>query len=217
MLAQSCARGNAAAIAEVEKRVEADLVVAARRVASRGLDVDDLRQELHERMFVAREGRPRIAEYTGRGSLRAWLRVSIARLVVDHARKLSGHEPTHDGVTTELMERADDPESRYLKTHYRRELARAFEAAFRSLSAEQRNLLRHRYVERLGIDVLARMRGVHRATAARRIRDAEEALHRETRARLEAELRVSPVELTSIMRLIQSQMHVSVARVFASA
>jgi len=52
---------------------------------------------------------------------------------------------------------------------------------------------------------------VHRATAARWVAAAREALFEETRARVES-VGVAGNELTSIVRLVQSQIHLSLTR-----
>ena len=53
---------------------------------------------------------------------------------------------------------------------------------------------------------------LHRATAARRLAAARAALVKGTRTAMRARLRVDGAELESILRLIESQVHVSVER-----
>ncbi|MGE3669169.1 MAG: transcriptional regulator, partial [Polyangiaceae bacterium] len=82
---------------------------------------------------------------------------------------------------------------------------------------EQRNVLRAYYGQGSSIDVIAAGRGVHRATAARRVGQAREQLLSDTRRLLIAELKLSRSELESVMRLIQSQLHLTLSRVFAES
>lgn len=109
----------------------------------------------------------------------------------------------------------DDSEMAYLKGRYAIEVKAAFEEAARALDAEERNVLREHYAGKLGIDQLAAVHGIHRATAARRFASAREAVLRRTRQILTERLRLSHGELESVVRLVESRMHVTVERVFA--
>ena len=108
----------------------------------------------------------------------------------------------------------DDPELDYLKKHYRAEFGAAFEAAVADLAPRARNHLRHLFVERLTIDQLAALYGVHRSTAARRLATARDALLQATRKQLVDRLQVESGEVDSIMRLIDSHIELSVQRIF---
>jgi RNA polymerase sigma-70 factor (ECF subfamily) len=55
---------------------------------------------------------------------------------------------------------------------------------------------------------------VHRASAARYLTRAREALRAALLGELEARLRVTPSELDSIVRLAQSELEISLGRVF---
>ncbi len=84
--------------------------------------------------------------------------------------------------------------------------------ALGDLSHRQRNVLRQHTVFGVTIDGLAVMYRVHRATAARWLDGAREALLAGTRRELMARLHLSPGTLDSIMRLIESQIEISVRR-----
>ena len=57
---------------------------------------------------------------------------------------------------------------------------------------------------------------VHRATVARRITRARDALLSGTRRRLMMRLKLDRSELDSVMRMIESNVHVSLQRMLAS-
>lgn len=76
-----------------------------------------------------------------------------------------------------------DPELEYLRRLYTHEFRLAFETAAAKLDAGERNALRAQYVHRLGIDAIANLLGIHRATAARRVANARERLLGETLAK----------------------------------
>ena len=176
---------------------------------------DDFKQEVRHKLFIGKEGAgPKIAEYSGEGDLKGWIRVVAVRSLVDVGRKRSGGEAPASGdrAVEVLFAGGDDPELEYLKRHYRLEFSAAFTDAIGALAPEDRTALRHHFVDKLTIDQIAHAQGIHRATAARRVQKAREDLLADTRRRLMTRLRLSRGELESVMRMIESQLHVSVGR-----
>jgi RNA polymerase sigma-70 factor (ECF subfamily) len=112
----------------------------------------------------------------------------------------------------EVASSRDDPELSYMKELYRESFRAAFRAALDGLGAREKNLLRQHFVDGLGIDALGRMYGVHRATAARWVQSAREALLAATRREFAARTRVSKRECDSLLRLVQSRFDVTLRR-----
>jgi RNA polymerase sigma-70 factor, ECF subfamily len=81
--------------------------------------------------------------------------------------------------------------------------------AFASLQPRERNLLRLHFVERLGIDALASVLQVSRATAARHLAAAREALVERTIFNLRSRLRLAPAELDSLVAQVRSKLEIS--------
>jgi len=115
-----------------------------------------------------------------------------------------------DGVSS-----AEDPEITYMKEKYRREFREAFLAALDRLSARQQSLLRYHYVDGLNIDEIGTIYRVHRVTAYRWLEKARDELIRTTGELLQERLRVGDTEFDSILRMIRSQLHVSLQRYLA--
>jgi RNA polymerase sigma-70 factor, ECF subfamily len=107
----------------------------------------------------------------------------------------------------------DDPEVGYLKHLYRREFKQALHAAVDTLDDHERLLLRQHALDGLSVDQLARLHGVHRATAARWVGAVRDTVLARTHRELIRRLGLSRGELASIMRLIQSQLDVSLPRI----
>jgi RNA polymerase sigma-70 factor (ECF subfamily) len=74
--------------------------------------------------------------------------------------------------------------------------------------------LRQRYVDGLTIDELDAMLGQHRSTVARRIAKAETSLMVAVRQKLMEKLRINKGELESLVRMIRSQIEVSLKQAF---
>jgi RNA polymerase sigma-70 factor (ECF subfamily) len=189
-------------------------IVLARGRAS-FIDADDFRQACHVKLFTSSP--PKIAEYSGQGDLRHWLRVTLMRTLIDLSRARRHLEvPANEERLLEVPGPDHDPELGYLKTHYEGEFRRAFEEAAADLSADDRNVLRAHFMHGLTVDEIGRMLGVHRATAARRVAKARDDLLAGTRRRLMNKLRLDREELDSVLRMIESNVQVSLARVLGT-
>ncbi len=81
-----------------------------------------------------------------------------------------------------------------------------------ALSPGERNLLRQHFSDGLTVDEIGALHGVHRATAARRVAKARSQLFAGTRRTLMDNLGLNRSELDSVMRMIESNVHVSVQR-----
>jgi RNA polymerase sigma-70 factor (ECF subfamily) len=210
-LAEACARGDEGALRAFERLYGADLDLAIGKSPGLRIAKDEFRQLVRERLFVAPPGQaPRVASYGGRGPLRAWVRVTAARLVVDLARRHDGAEPTPAEALAQRLPTAADPELAYLRRAYGHALPAAFADALAGLSVRQRNLLRQRYLHGLAADKLATMYGVHRATVFGWLDEARRDLLERTREAMRRHAHGH--ELDSVMALLGSELEVSVRR-----
>jgi RNA polymerase sigma-70 factor, ECF subfamily len=212
-LASDCARGDAGAIARLEALYVADWRVVHARARGGKPPFDELAQTLRTKLFVGPP--PRIAEYRGTGTLRAWLRVVATRTLIEMARRTKPESELEESGVVPLAAPDDDPEMAYLKRRYASEIKGAFELAAKQLDPEERNVLREAYAHGLGIDQIAAVHGIHRATAARRLATARESVLAGTRRILATRLGLSRAELESMARLVESRMHLTADRIFA--
>jgi RNA polymerase sigma-70 factor (ECF subfamily) len=209
-LACACADGDPAAIAAFDRTHQAMIDRAVAATGATRAERADVAQTVRQRLLVAPEaGEPRIASYSGRGALGAWVRVvatrEAARLLRRERREVAADDAELDGVVAT----AADPELDYLKRLYRDELKAAFRAAVDALSDRERMLLRQHVLDGLGIDRLAAFYRVHRATAARWVEAARHAVVTGTRKALVHRLRLAGGELDSVIRLVRSQLDLS--------
>lgn len=219
LLAFACAEGDPRALRIFEDRYRDDVKRAARRHRATGIDPADVYQEVARRAFgptanALGDPRPgKIAEYSGQGDLRSWVRVVATRIALDLARaRRSSERPTDDTAFARLADSEDGPELAYFKQRYRAELRAAIEDGAKRLSDEERTALREHYVDGLSIDEVASRHGVHRATAARRIARARDAMSRFVQAVLVERHGLSGLDLGSIMRLVRSQLSITMER-----
>lgn len=210
----ACGGGTSAAIAAVESRYFPDVDVALGKMGLSADRVAEVKQGLRKVLFVGDPEAgtaPRITEYKGAGDLRAWLRVTAMRAALKLLRKENRETPTDDALL-EARAQTDDPELGYMKAAYRAAFKTAFQEALDSLHAKERTLLKQQIVDGLSIDELGSLYQVHRATAARWVQSAREKLLGRTRRTFMLNARISSDECESIMRLVRSQLDVSLHR-----
>jgi RNA polymerase sigma-70 factor (ECF subfamily) len=213
-LACGCAAGDPGALAGFEQRCSAAIARAIATTGASRSERADLGQVVRQRLLVAPAdgGAPRIASYSARGPLPAWARVVATREAARMLSRVRREVAAGDDDLASLIAGDDDPEIGYLKRLYRAEFKRAFHAAVEALDDRARLMLRQHALDGLGIDRLAALHGVHRATAARWIDAAREAVLAGTHRELVRRLQLSRSELASMIRLIHSQLDVSLAR-----
>ena len=204
-LARACLEGDAAALECFGARHGPDIDVALQRL---GLDegtAGDVRSSVLEKLLAAPE--PKLRQYSGQGPLSAWVKAVATREAMSVQRTAARRRDLLDAAGEALT--PVDPELAFLKRHYREAFRTAFAAAVEGLTADDKLLLRYRFVDALTLPQVAAACGVHRATAARRLATLRTQLFEGTRAHMTEHLEVAEHELESIFRLIQSRFEVS--------
>lgn len=210
----ACGTGDSAAIAAAEARYFPDVDAALGKMGLSADRMGEVKQGLRKVLFVGDPSAgvaPRIGEYKGTGDLRAWLRVTAMRAALKLLRKENRETPTDDALL-EARAQTDDPELGYMKAAYRAAFKTAFQEALDSLDAKEKTFLKQQIVDGLSIDELGSLYQVHRATAARWVQSAREKLLTRTRRTFMMNARISSDECESIMRLVRSQLDVSLHR-----
>jgi RNA polymerase sigma-70 factor (ECF subfamily) len=204
-LALGCAQGDPRALRVFDERLLGALPRLVSRLRLDRAAIDELGQVLRERLLVGAP-RPRIADYAGAGPLEAWVAAAAVRTALNLQRQAAPEARAARDQEASLPAAGLDPELGYLKSRYRRDFEQAFEEALGALPAPDRGLLKLHYLDGVTLDQLARTRNVHRATAARWLAAAREALLAGTRASLRARLRLSDREFESLLGLVRSQL-----------
>lgn len=205
LLAWATLRGVPAATEAFERLLGRAVAAAVGRTPGAAALGDEVAQRLRVRLLCGAP--PQLERYAGRGRLEGFLRTSAAR----DALKLARRPPSSDGDALDLLaDAADDPELGHMKRLYRAELRAAFGEALRSLDTRQRALLKLALVDGRTVDDVGAIYRVHRATAARWIAAARAELRARTQQALGERLRVDGPDAASIVRLVQSQLEVTV-------
>jgi len=200
------------AIAAFEAAYAEDLRVLSQRF--REVQADELRQLLRIKLFVGEA--PAIRDYAGTGSLKSWLRVTAVRYFIDVTRSVRSQRVEQDLDEVELLG-LSDPQGNQIRAELGAAVKAAFAAAVAKLLPRQRVFLRHAYVDRHTLDQIAQHYSIHRTTVARTLAAAREQLIEETRAGVAAAVGVEHEELSSVIRMLDSRIDLSLSRVLDTA
>jgi RNA polymerase sigma-70 factor (ECF subfamily) len=204
-LACACAEGSKRATDHFERKFLPELERGFAKVGATEEERAEARQQLLERLFVKKK----IADYAASGPLALWLRVAALRTL----HNVVTRKPKEISVENELLEalpaESVDPELLHLQNLYRAAFKEAFNAGLKSMSVEDRALLHQRFVGQLTQQQLADAYDVHVNTIARWLERARKTLESAIYRDLESRLEVKGEELESILRLVRSQLDVS--------
>jgi RNA polymerase sigma-70 factor, ECF subfamily len=208
-LAYACARGDSTAVAAFEASYSPVIDRALFRLVAQPDTVDEVKQILRERFFVGcGDQAPAMGSYLGYGSLRAWVRVSALREYYGLSQQRSLQ--TEDTKRLQRASSSNDVELGFFKEHYKGEINAALAGAIVSLRPKQRTLLKQHYLDGLRVRQLGELYQVHRVTVSRWLAKAREQVIAQTRRTLMGRLGVDQAEFESILRLVRSQIDLSI-------
>lgn len=172
-LAMACANGNERAWWEFDQQHRAYLERVARHLARTEIDaqevVDTVYVELYGTRVVDGERVSKFATYSGRGSLRGWLRTVIWHSLVDLHRashdevsldemtETVGESYTHASFVNTKLGGEDEMIEQIAKDRYRKATLTAIENAFASLDNHEKLLLLYYHVEDLKLREIAKL------------------------------------------------------------
>lgn len=206
-LACGCAAQERAALHSFQRLLMPYAQGLAIRLGLSVSEAEDLVGTLSEQLLVGEEAR--LSQYQGRGSLRVWLKVCVTRMALRQSQKHQRRQEVSEEAQLLPEESGDDLVLAFLRKQYRQPFTEAFREAFQDLSADDRLLMRRKFVDGLTGDELAGLHQVHRATVVRKLARARQQLVDEVRNRLIRKLQVSENEVDSIIRVLRSQLDAS--------
>lgn len=208
LLAFACCQGDTAAFTMLDEQILSRVSEWFPKEDS--AVIAEVRQRLRQRLLLA-EGSspPKIATFTGRGTLAQWTRAIATRLLIDLQREATGSLPLEEAPAAAEAMAGSDPEFSFIRARYQEEFRQAFQAALNGLTPKERNLLRLHHVDNLSVDSVGTMYQTSRSTAARWISQARERLLELTRAALAERLQSNTEELDSLLGLLRSNLEVS--------
>ncbi|MFO0634228.1 MAG: sigma-70 family RNA polymerase sigma factor [Nannocystaceae bacterium] len=210
-LACACVHGDAVALQHSDRFALAPAVAALADAEERGPRRATATAARVRLLVRQHDAPPRIEQYGGRGSLRAWTRIAVLRAIKDERRTRSRRPHAAelaDGLLDDAAVAAD-PELEQVRARHGAAFRAAFAAAVAQLDAESRRLLRQHHLHGLTLETVAAIYGIHRVTAARRLGRAREALLEATRAELVRRLQLDPGELAHAVAAMMSRLELA--------
>ena len=204
------------ACASLEEKIRRTSQAVVGRMGGDHAAAEEIASEVIEKLLVGQGGqRKRIGDYRGRGSLDGWLRATLSRTYLNAKRKHKREVLIGDNAVLAALDTDhSDPTMVHMKAQYRTEFAAAFEEAIGTLSDRQRGVLRYRFVDGASVERISDVYRIHRATCHRWISDARAALAKATENLLRKRLKVSDAEIEAIRALVESQLELSLSRMF---
>jgi RNA polymerase sigma-70 factor (ECF subfamily) len=210
-LAIACAAGDVIAIRTLEPFLD-EVDASAARLRARD-HAEEVKSHIRRILYTSEPGRSAaLRDYSGRGDLRSYLRVIATRELVRVIDKGRREVPIDDDSFIDRLVPVSDPELGFLRDAYRDDVSAAMRAALAGLDEPSRALLRYSVVDGWSVDRIASLYGVHRATAARRVAAARDALGAAIRIEIARRLAISVADVDSVVRLVQSRIDVSLER-----
>lgn len=212
-LACACLAHDPRALSILERVVLIEVPSFVAKVEREPSEVAEIQQAVREKLLMSDgDHAPRLAEYAGRGSLGAFVRIIAVRIALDRKRR-QARSPGSDELGD--LGGVADPELDYLREKYREQFVTALRGALAGLEPRARTVLRMNMLDGLSIDRIASTYEVHRATAARWVVDARADVLAATKHQLGANLQLRADELESLVRLVGVDLDVSVRRLLS--
>jgi RNA polymerase sigma-70 factor (ECF subfamily) len=214
-LAVACAAQLPAAVSLFEHAYLAPVPRQIGRMALTPHEEDELRQQLRVKLLVGPT--PKILEYKGSGPLGAWVRVCALRLALD-LRLAPETSKRGDNQALDALVGAGVTGETMLDTEQHREAFRAaLQEALALLTTREKTILRLHFLDGMNIDALGTVFQVHRATVARWLVSIRTHVLEDVRKRLSLDLGASSSEAQSLVRLLRSEVQVSIQRILGDA
>lgn len=218
VLAHACLRGDDAAMRVFHGEMFARVGRVLARLGVTGSDADDVTQDVRAKLLLADRSNAKLALYQGTGPLAQWVASVAGREALTALRR---RRPTRtssiDELDDDLLDATDDPQMLALKAQHSADFKSAFQGAVAELAPRDRAILRALVVDNRSVNEIAVVYGIHRVTASRWIAEIRHALLQATRRRVRARLELDGASLDSAIRLIDSNLDLSLYRLLTEA
>ena len=207
----ACAEAQPVALRLFEREGSGVAKAAIARIDRSADFVQDTLQEVWDRLLLGAEAKVRL--YSGRGPLKAWVRVAATRVALDRHRAKHRLAGRHVELSERLAAPGGNPEALLLKARFGHSFHEALRRAVSGLSTQERNVLRMHVAGQCSIDEIGRAYKVHRATAARWLDRTRTRIYEDVRQELCVERgKLTASEFKSLVTLIGDELELSLTR-----
>ena len=215
-LACACAEDVPGAAAAFERRLGPVVRRAVARVLSTAGECEEAEQRTRYHLLVRTEaGPPKIASYRGEGPLASWVSVAAIRLAVSMGRVATSERRLLAKTAGEAA--GENPELLLMKEELREEFEAAVRAALARLGDRERLVLRLYLVSGMTLTSIGKTFDVTQQTISRWLAAARADVLTDVQSALKARLQLPGGDMTSVARLLISQLDISISRLLGAA
>ncbi|HSB08357.1 MAG TPA: sigma-70 family RNA polymerase sigma factor [Blastocatellia bacterium] len=220
-LAAACAKGDDEAWEDFFRDYRSYLVSVARTMTQDAGAAEQLADSTFAELYGLREsGGARVSKfsfYSGRGSLRGWLRAVVFQLSADHHRQTSRLVQTEEPEDMDRMAHAAAPPERkvttdldYVRQRYRDAVAASLQKAIGDLEPRERLLLAYYYYDEMTLREIGQLFEVHEATISRWLTKVQKRVRKLVEKGLAREHHFNRREVAESIELAAEQMDLTV-------
>lgn len=211
-LAFACLANDPMALSIFEREIMPAVAKAVARLDGAPTFVDEVSATVRVKLLVGADDRPpALSAYLGSGPLASFAQVVATREALSRKRKKSKEEPVDRDSLLQLPLEGFDAELDQIRRQVEPTFRDAFRDALAELEPRERAVLRLYLVEGVGSATIGKMYGVHRATVARWVSDAREAVFDATKKRMMKELQLGSASFASLMGKVSTQLDVTLS------
>ncbi|HSK74489.1 MAG TPA: sigma-70 family RNA polymerase sigma factor [Pyrinomonadaceae bacterium] len=225
----ACERGSETAWEFLVKNFDATVKSAARKISNNNEDAEDLASSIWAELYGLKEGKSKLAYYSGRGSLAGWLRAVTSQLAIDQFRKMKrlvqieearefenlAQESSEKTDNLRVVSVAENPEEIFSETEAQTDVAKALRRAINELEAEDRLILKLYYFEDLKLKDIGATLGFHEATASRKLARVQTEIRKSVERILRAEHGWSEREVKRNLSETAEKLGINLEKMFA--
>jgi RNA polymerase sigma-70 factor len=220
-LAAACAKGDDVAWEDFFRDYRSYMVGVARTMTQDAGAAEQLADSTFAELYGLREsGGARVSKfsfYSGRGSLRGWLRAVVFQLSADHHRQSSRLVQTEEpedldriAHTAEKPDRRSTTDLEYVRERYREAVVASLQRAIADLESRERLLLAYYYYDEMTLREIGHLFDVHEATISRWLAKVQKRVRKLVEKGLARDHRFNRREVSEAIDLAAEQMDISV-------
>ncbi len=228
-LVLACERGDEKAWEDLVKNFDATVKSAARKISNNSEDAEDLASSIWAELYGLKEGKSKLAYFSGRGSLAGWLRAVTNQLAIDGFRKMKrlvqieedrefenlAQDSSEKTGNEKVVAHTENPEEIFSEKRTAKDVSLALKQAVEELEAEDKLILKLYYFDDLKLKDIGATLGFHEATASRKLARMQTEIRKSVEKILKAKHGWSEDEVKRNLSETASKLGINLEQMFA--
>lgn len=228
-LVLACERGDEKAWEDLVKNFDATVKSAARKISNNAEDAEDLASSIWAELYGLKEGKSKLAYFSGRGSLAGWLRAVTNQLAIDGFRKMKrlvqieedrefenlAQDSSEKTGNEKVVAHTENPEELFSERQTAKDVSKALKKAIDDLEPEDKLILKLYYFDDLKLKDIGATLGFHEATASRKLARMQTEIRKSVEKILKAEHGWNEDEVKRHLSETASKLGINLEKMFA--